>query len=107
VAVRGSSLLRGHHWEWEGYRGGCVRLGCSIVEVGNFLSKGIDSFAECIESRPVVLIDLIDHFHHDHILFAGGCSSNLQFLVYFVEKVQEIGTGKGVLQETLINVWEA
>jgi len=106
LAVRSNSPLRGHHREWEGYRGWCVRPACSILEVANFLSNGFDSFAERVDGRPVVLMDLIDHFYHDHIVFASGGSSNFEFLVYLVRRVQEIETGRGILQETLITLGE-
>jgi len=52
-------------------------------------------------------MDQIDHLYHDHIFFTSGGSSNFHVLVYLVKKVQEIGTGRGILQEFLIDMWEA
>ena len=107
MKIGGSSPLRGCYWKWEGYRGGGVRLGCSVLEGAHYLGKGFDLFAKCIDGRPVVLMDLIDHLYHDHIFFASGGSPNFQVLIYLMKKVQEIGTGRGVLQEYLIDMWEA
>jgi len=48
-------------------------------------------------------MDLINHFYHDHAFFAGGGGPNLQLLIYLAEEVQEIGTGRGILQKRLID----
>ena len=105
VGSRGS--WRGRCWQREGYRGGGVRPGGSVLEGANFLGKGFDLFAEWVDGRPVVLVNLIDHLDHDHILFAGGGSPKLLVMVYLVEKVLEVGAWGGVSQVSLINMWEA
>ena len=48
-------------------------------------------------------MDLINHFYHDHTFFAGRGGPNLQFLIYLAEEVQEIGTGRSILQKCFID----
>jgi len=80
---------------------------CSVLEGANFLGKGFDLFAKDIDGRRVVLVNLIDYLDHDHILFGGGGGPNFLVMIYLVEKVQEVGTWRGVSQVSLIDMWEA
>ena len=79
----------------------------SVLKGANLLGKAFDLFAKRVDGRPVVFVNLIDHLDHNHILFAGGGSPNFLVLVYLVEKVQEVGTRRGVSQVSLIDMWEA
>jgi len=82
---RGRRSCRGCCQECEGYRGGGARPGYNTFECANLLGKSCDLFAQLIDGRPVVFLDLIDYFYHDQIVFAGCGSPNFQLLVYLVE----------------------
>jgi len=85
LGITNSSWSRSYCREWEGYWCGGCRAQGRTFDTGNLLRKGINLLAECINSRPIVFMDLIDYFYQDHCFFVGGCCPNFQLQVYLVE----------------------